>query len=297
MDAFSKFSVPNPALVPGFMDSLERVRASQHPDEWKMLVKTNPVIKQWRFFLSLDPYTRWALVKPRGYAGDATLMDFAYGHASVQQHIDQSGKIGKEIYQFTSEAAQSRSARQRILLLSDKIESLAVSNPELKIISFAAGHAREIEALREATKSRIANFTAIDLDQASLQAAAQSSIGIPFSPIRKNVIKDNEIDALPNADLVYSLGLFDYLSDEYAVKVLSKMWRRTSTLGQCIVGNLAPDAGNLGYCEAIMDWWMITRSVDEMQALGESVAKVYRNVKSIDVSRYGCFNYLTLSST
>lgn len=297
MDPFVKFRDPNPALVPDFMATLERVRASLHVEDWKALIKTNRVIKLWRFFLSLDPYTRWALVKPRGYAVDATLMDFAYGHTSVKHHIENSGKIGKEIYQYTSGAIQSRSARQRIDLLSEKVKMLAASKSKLTIMSFAAGHAREIETLPNATRSQIASFTAIDIDPESLQCASKSASNIKFVPIRKNVIKDEEIDALPKADLVYSLGLFDYLSEEYALKVLEKMWRRTGVRGQCIVANLAPDAGNLGYCEAIMDWWMVTRNAGEMNSISNNIAKSFNNLTSVEVSRHGCFYYLTLSST
>jgi hypothetical protein len=80
-----------------------------------------------------------------------------------------------------------------------------------------------------------------------------------FCALRINVIKDELIE-MEQAQLVYSLGLFDYLTQEFAARVLVKMAIQTRSGWQCVIANFAPEAANLGYCEAIMDWWMITRS-------------------------------------
>ena len=291
MPSLNDFAVPAADHVLSFMAALEHTRAATPHDEWRTMVRTSPVIRSWRFFLSMDPYTRWGLVKPRGYAGDATLMDFAYGHKSIQAHIAASGPIATSIYAATSGAKQSKSARDRIELLRDEITFMAASRP-ISAISVASGHARELEALPDSTREHILSFTAIDLDIASLHEAKESAGSIDFKPIRRNVIKD-ELSAQPG-DLVYSLGLFDYLADEHAYVVLNKMLALTASGGKCIVANLAPDAANLGYCEAIMDWWMVTRSRNDMLALGNSCGAVQDGSFSLEVRRMGCFHYLQL---
>jgi SAM-dependent methyltransferase len=240
----------------------------------------------------MDPYTRWGLVKPRGYPGDATLMDFAYGHPSVKAHIANAGAPAAKIYAATSQAKQSQSARERIELLQGELSALSGSRG-LKVISVAAGHARELENLPPSVRSKLSCFTAIDTDPYSLKEAEKSAGGIPFKPVRKNAITES-FDSIESGDLVYSLGLFDYLTDEHAQVVLEKMLALTASGGKCIIANLAPSAANLGYCEAIMDWWMITRSKEQINALADASIAARGSKFKATVHQVGCFNYLQL---
>ena len=72
------------------------------------------------------------------------------------------------------------------------------------------------------------------------------------------------------------------------------MWTLTKSGGTLIVANLAPDAANLGYCEAVMDWWMVTRDENQMQTLGQYLKIEEAAVGDINVTRQGCFNYLKI---
>lgn len=287
------FENPSVSSVAAFMDNLETLRYSLDPPEWKRWVKADLTCRKWRYFLASDPYTRWGLVKPKGYAGDATLMDFAYGHQSVRGEIGNSGPVGSAVYALTSEAPQSQSARRRIALVAAMMRRLAESCDSLSVMSFASGHGRELELLDESTRTKVARFTAIDMDSSSLhelQASSRNLVG-NLRPVCQNVLRcDPEI--LGSADFCYSLGLFDYLNAAQAEKVLAKMWRCLKPGGTLLVANLAPDAANLGYCEAIMDWWMTPRSEADMAALGASLPGC-GGVAC--VSRTGCFYYLTAS--
>jgi len=284
---------PDLGTVPVFMEQLENSRATATPAAWKENVRSDQSLKAWRYFLSLDPYTRWGLVKPRGYAGDATLMDFAYKHSSVSRHVDNAGSLGKSLYEITAAAPQSQSARQRIQVMRDLITQMVTGEPALRIVSFAAGHARELERLDPDVRSRIARYTAIDVDPISLREAASSAGAIAFTGHNANVIRD-DLSHVELGTLVYSLGLFDYLRDNIAEKVLEKMLSVTELPGRCVVANLAPDAANLGYCEAIMDWWMITRSADDLVRLGVSATAELSCRSQVSVTRHGCFNYLSI---
>jgi len=293
MQELVSFAIPSIDKVAPFMGTLERIRSMLSQEEWRGLTKGSPILRSWRFFLSSDPYTRWGLIKPRGYPGDATLMDFAYGHASVQAHIDAACDIGKRIYSYTSAAKQSESARQRIQLIREQIEAQARSRGGLVIASFAAGHARELENLSAEAASRVQRFIALDVDASSLAIAAASAQAVPFTPVRMNVIKDG-MPAVEPADFVYSLGLFDYLTQEHAQLVLGRMWSLVRPGGRLLIANLAPEAANLGYCESIMDWWMITRDQAAMTDLGEHVSDHSERLARIEVVRHGCFNYLVM---
>lgn len=292
MELLSRFGIPQAEDVPEFMFALEKARGDMALKEWNDFAKNSRILKKWRYFLSLDPYTRWAYMKPRGYPGDATLMDFAYRHRSIKKYIKSAGPIGELIYQYTSGAAQSESARQRISLIKEKITEQIEIRGNITILSVASGHARELEGLYFQHRSFIKNFTAIDTDAASLDEVRGSARDIPVTLIKKNILKIRPSSDLTSGDFVYSLGLFDYLELDHAVRVLNTMWKETNSKGVLIVANLAPDAANLGYCEAIMDWWMVPRSRQDMENLIAHIDCDPGEIERAKVYRKGCFYYL-----
>ncbi len=279
---------PSVEAIPQFFDALENARKAQHPSDWRSMVQRDGLLRMWRYFLVADPYTRWGLLKPRGYPGDATLMDFAYGHASVRDDIAKAGPMGEAIYRHTSGAEQSASARQRIDLIAKALKRQAQTG-RFRVASYACGHARELEQLSPDAADQIDLFMAIDADDRSLDEARRSAGGIAFEGFKRNVIKD-ELSDLPHAELVYSLGLFDYLKDDHAGLVIRRMFDQTAPGGITLLANLAPTAANLGYCEAIMDWWMIPRSAADL--LRVAALAVNPEEGAAEVEQHGCFNYL-----
>lgn len=290
MTSLDEFDAPSVSKIAPFMNALEQVRLHDSFDAWCAFTQKSPLLRKWRYFLALDPYTRWGLLKPRGYAGDATLMDFAYGHPSIQDDVASAGPIGEAIYQHTSGASQSASARLRIQLIAHEIATRAQAGP-ISMASYACGHARELEQLPAELVSQLTLFMALDADERSLNEARRSAGGIPFEGHQCNVIKQ-DLSNLPKADLVYSLGLFDYLKDEHAVLVIRKMLNQTRPGGTVLLANLAPSAANLGYCEAIMDWWMIPRTQADLLRLADDVLQTEEGRASVE--QHGCFNYLRI---
>ena len=69
-----------------FVDELDRIRRDVGPAEWTRLIADvvvpHPLLAQ----LHEEPYTRRAFEKPRGYAGDAVMLDFVYRHGPPMRH-------------------------------------------------------------------------------------------------------------------------------------------------------------------------------------------------------------------
>ncbi|MBI1396069.1 MAG: hypothetical protein GC151_08835 [Betaproteobacteria bacterium] len=290
----SEFTSPSVDATPGFMGALEQFRSRSAEASWKEFVRTSPLVRQWRFFLSHDPYTRWGLVKPRGYPGDATLMDFAYRHPSVERHVADASTLGRSIYEITQGAPQSRSARDRVDMMRKRLVE-ADSRGPVHVVSLACGHARELENL-DNEDIEFGSITFLDNDPLSLSIASTAHDAAVTRPIRINVVKE-PLPRLPEAHIVYAMGLFDYLTDTYATDVTRKMLALLKPGGSCIIGNLDPGAANLGYCEAMMDWWMIVRDSQALLDLGKTAASAVAGTFSCTVERSGCFNYLTIART
>ena len=73
--------------------ALHLLRDKLHSSVWAELiplVQNHPVSHR---FLE-DPFTRWSFEKPRGYSGDAQLLDFIYGHDSVAELVKKATPLG-----------------------------------------------------------------------------------------------------------------------------------------------------------------------------------------------------------
>jgi SAM-dependent methyltransferase len=289
MHNWNGLEVPSVAKIGDFMSQLESARENMDADSWRTLIQKDRHLRQWRYFLVSDPYTRWGLLKPRGYPGDATLMDFAYGHESIQNEVQGAGLQGQAVYEVTKAAKQSESARQRIELIANQVSELAKYKSSLSAVSFASGHGREFQKIDPEIRHKIV-LSAIDQDPHSLEELEQSLVGMKLNLVNQNILRD-EFGYVEPADFAYSLGLFDYLDTVYAKTVLKRMWKLTKPGGRLLFANLSTNAANLGYCEAIMDWWMIARSIQEMRHLGESLGQ-FGGIKNIEVVEQGCFYYV-----
>lgn len=210
-----------------------------------------------------DPYTRRAYEKPRGYAGDARMLDYIYR----PQAIDVS-RIGQIVHRATIGLPNARSILYRARLLADAIDDAAAQSASPRILSVACGHMRELD---HAKRSGACEIWALDQDQDSLLEAQRSYpqvsrfIRCPIS----HVLRDG-LNA--RFDLIYSAGLFDYLSDRVAIALIRALHDSLEPGGTLIVGNFAPDSHGRGYMAGIMDWHLVYRSEDDLLRLVRQAA-------------------------
>jgi extracellular factor (EF) 3-hydroxypalmitic acid methyl ester biosynthesis protein len=287
--SLAELKSPSLEGLPGLMRALDSARAALPPGEWARLCRSDARIAAWRDFLMADPYSRHARLKPRGYPGDARLMDFAYRHTSVARSIREAPPVGQAIYRLTSTEPLSVSAVRRLDVIAHHIRCSAEAGGPVSVASLAAGHARELEALDEEHRAALGAFHAVDSDGQSLaEIVAGSGARVPVRPVERNIMRLRPGDVGSN-HLVYSAGLFDYLDARAAQRVLGIMASAVRPGGRMIIGNLADDAANLGYCEAILDWWMIPRSREQLRDLAVPLKGQAWAVRDM---RVGCFRYL-----
>lgn len=205
-----------------------------------------------------DPYTRRAYEKPRGYAGDARMLDYIYRPKAIDV-----SRIGQIVHRATIGLPNARSILYRARLLADAIDHVAAETASPRILSVASGHMRELDHARLSERCEI---WALDQDQDSLLEAQRSYpqvsrfIRCPISHILKNRLN-------ARFDLIYSAGLFDYLSDRVAVALIRALHESLEPGGTLIVGNFAPDSHGRGYMAGIMDWHLVYRSEDDLLRL------------------------------
>jgi SAM-dependent methyltransferase len=214
-----------------------------------------------------DPFTGRAFRKPRGYAGDAELLDLIYG---PEEHWPgpQASPLGMSIYQYTSAAPAAEGVRARRGFIADLIDGLAGKTPGLDILAVAAGHLREASLTAAVRRRRIGRFVALDADAVSLEEVNRAygpygveTVTAPFSQLITGRV------SLGQFDLVYSTGLYDYLRVSTGRRLVRTMFDMLNPGGQLVVANFMPGIRDVGYMEAFMDWRLIYRTRHDMTDL------------------------------
>ena len=247
----------------GLFGGVNQQRLGCSAEQWQSLIDTcrrHPLLKT----LHEDPFTGRAFAKPRGYAGDAQLIDLIYG--PEDRSPEPAGTaLGLDIYRYTSLAPAADGVRARRGFIADLIDDTTNEKSGQHILAIAAGHLREANLCTAVRRKRIGRFVALDSYPVSLQEVerAYGSYGIETVPASFGVLVTNRLK-IGTFDLIYSTGLFDYLSQNTGRRLVTTMFEMLRPGGELIVANFLPGIRDLGYMEAFMDWKLIYRTRQDM---------------------------------
>ncbi len=219
-----------------------------------------------------DPYVRRAAQKPRGYAGDADLIDFAYD----QKPPDNTNPRACELFACTTGFQASSGVRNRRKHTETMLLNAWLSKKQVCVL--ACGHLREADLL---IGKDLSNIIAVDQDPTSLRRVKEIHDG------RIRLAEANAIHFLRKTaksgekfDLIYSLGMTDYF-DSRAMSLLHRLMRDClAPSGTIMVANFLPNHLAVGWMDAVMDWKLIYRDESEMERHAAEIgmkAKTFRD--------------------
>lgn len=244
---------------------LHATRSKVPPAVWQALV---PVVQDHPAaeFVLQDPFTNWSFRKPRGYSGDAHLLDFIYGHPAVAEEIAEATPFGRKLYAATRQASSSVAVRERRDLLTRWIdETAAARDGDAAILTIAAGHLREADASAALREGRIGKWIAVDQDPMSVGSLVRDFRGTCVEAIDGSVRGlMHDAYGLDRFDLIYAAGLYDYLSESVAIRLTRKCLQMLKPGGTFVFANFAKGIGVDGYMETFMNWSLLLRSDAEM---------------------------------
>jgi extracellular factor (EF) 3-hydroxypalmitic acid methyl ester biosynthesis protein len=231
---------------------------------------------------------RRAITKPRGYAGDYEIMliynqQNPNGATLYERFLDIVGK--KHTLSRTVVARQKTAA--------DEIRR-ALDAGGSKIVSLASGPAIEIGwVLREAEPpDREVTFVLIDQDEAALEYSYETLhrelLASEWDTSRTNIqcihlsvrqlLKPNSSEedqigrqALAGADMVYSMGLFDYLPNLIAQRLLMLLYRHLGPGGKLFIGNLETEPDTTWLMDFVLAWHLVWRTEGDMLRLADEL--------------------------
>ena len=235
--------------------------------------------KELRNFVDLvnqSPFMNRCLNKPQGYAGDYQMMNYLYD----DQVFDATSNLGKLLNFFLFSSSPANAVRNRAKIVQGFILERLVQLTKISITSIASGPAREVnETVKKIPtnkkKYRI-NWTLLDQDADSLEYAKSHTKkhkilnlefinkGIGDILKKKLVFKDQ--------DIIYSMGLFDYLEDQIASKLIGYLYNFLKPGGVLLIGNFHPNNPLRALMEAYLEWFLIHRSEEELLTVAQNGA-------------------------
>lgn len=250
--------------------NLERLRRASHPEQWNELVlrcRRHPL----RALVHQDPFTWRAYEKPRGYAGDAEMMDYIYSWEELWPPPP-SSQLGQWLFQYTTNAPASQGVRARRGFIAHVLDQVAESQRLPHVLAIASGHLREAQLTSGIRRRRFGRFVALDGDSRSLDEVQRcyGPFGVETLVMRIARLLSPRIQ-LGSFDVIYSLGLYDYLDAPLGQRLTARLFDMLRTGGRLIVANFLPEIRDVGYMEAYMDWRLIYRTRHEMLDLTRDI--------------------------
>ena len=245
----------------------------------------------WHYILESDFIKRTNL-KPRGYAGDSAMMEMLYRN----EYIGKSS-FGKIFHKHPCDTKAADAVRNRRRLINKYMsQRLSTSGKEdFKILSIACGPAWEMQDfLRESPYKHQAKIFLLDQDEEALGEARSGIDSIPTDkPFQVEFIKESVRTILKTGspeitfgqyDFIYSMGLYDYLTDSVAKVLTEKLYSMLCPGGILIIGNYHVENETRKYMEYIMDWVLYYRDEESMFELLEDIPKAFTSEVGFDDS-------------
>ncbi|RDD60386.1 hypothetical protein [Ferruginivarius sediminum] len=225
----------------------------------------------------IGPIWRRGYEKPFGYPGDFKLMHQIYSHE--WQGDTPYGKLVHRLGVHVGEFVANR-----MVMMKDAIAETVASKPRGRrahIASLGAGPAQEVASYLDVPAlPRPATFTLMDQDHRALSHAYEQThpkvlrhggaaqlrcLHVSFMQLLK---AGSILDELPPQDLIYSVGLTDYLSDKRVTSLIQALYERLAPGGRLVIGNVKRSReASLWPLEFIADWNLIYREEADMRRL------------------------------
>lgn len=216
-------------------------------------------------------------LKPRGYAGDAVMMDMLYDNKFVGRYA-----FNKLLHKHPVEHAAAQAVRNRRVLVPQMMRELLATSDRrpFNILSVACGPARELEDFFKTDEDcdRL-HITLLDQDDEAL-AAARMMVDVMGQrrqrPLNVKWVNDSVRTLLRTRDLaakvgrfdfIYTMGMFDYLTPPVARALMAKLYDLLQPGGAMVVGNYHASNPSRYYMAYWLDWILYYRTEAEMLEL------------------------------
>ncbi len=210
--------------------------------------------------------------KPRGYAGDYLAIHYIY-----QNQARGTGRMGPIVDRMFLETPPSRAVRNRRTLLANEIADtvLGKNGSTTRVMCLASGPATEVfDAFERVPDPAKLKATLLDIDLQALafvdDLRSRRKLTNQITLVNENLIAlflgRTRVNVEPQ-DLIYSIGLIDYLNDKLVGKLLQFVFANLAPGGRVILGNFHPKNPAKEFMDYVLEWNLIHRTEEDMDRL------------------------------
>ena len=217
-----------------------------------------------------DPYTRRSFEKPRGFSGDARLIDYLYGYNGPT--VADTAR-GSGLFSHFMTAPSSDAVRFRRAYLASQIDEVCDRyDGAARIASIACGHLREVAFSTQVSFDKFDKIYALDQDKKALKEIKTIYCSNKICTVHESIkhILSGRLN-LSELHLVYAAGLYDYLNKRIAERLTERLFDFLLPGGSLIYANFIPTTYEKGYMKAFMDWHLIYRTPQEAVDLASKI--------------------------
>jgi len=175
---------------------------------------------------------------PQGHQGDFMTLETAYREAPL------SDGIGYFLDKYVLNLPLAHGVRGRIEMLAELLRQELTARKAPRVLDIACGSCRELQDIVPEIRSSDARFTCIDLDNDALNFAMDRLSHAELRPDQVTFINYNALRLFDHdiataefglQDVIYSVGFFDYLPDDFLVRLLNALYGLLNQGGKLIM--------------------------------------------------------------
>ena len=204
--------------------------------------------------------------KPHGYPGDYEIIEKIY-----LDHTSNDPELRKwDLYFQLQKAPIAVKNRKKYFLdLLNGLESLNQTNTSKRVLNVASGPARDLFDFFSQKNNRSIFFDNVEFDPLAISYAKNLC-----KDFLKNIefLHTNAFDFTTDKryQLIWSAGLFDYLSDKKFIFLLNHLTPLLENDGELVVGNFSSNNPTRAYMEVIGDWRLKHRTPEQLVSLAKA---------------------------
>jgi len=218
-----------------------------------------PHLETVRAIHARSPFAHRLQAWPRGYPGDFETVEWLCD----ARNRAEAGTLPWAIEQCALQSPLAQQHRNKVALQARAILSTLVADPSARIASIGCGGCRDLSLIQDYVPSSHGTFVLIDADADALAFARTRLDRLTGRCAFVQGRVPRVLARLPERsrfDLVVAGGLFDYLSDRWAVATLTAVRERLAPGGRVFVSNIAEGNPFRPWIEYLADWWLIERT-------------------------------------
>lgn len=214
-----------------------------------------------------------ARTKPSGFAGDYLMLLKLYEEETPARGIGAYIDLCISDFQLAN-AVRARMTLAREFLLTE----IAAREGDVRILDIACGPCREFENW-PALRGRKIEVITMDNDPAALEyveteIATKLPPSITIQPVRYNALRVRNSEATKKKfgsfDIIYSVGLCDYLTDEHLIGIFQGLGETLNEGGKLVIAFKDTERYDKTPYQWHLDWFFYQRTVDDVLRVYEA---------------------------